>query len=144
MIVSPNGVVITNNHVIELGSQGAARQITVTRRPDPVLAANLVGTNSQGRRGLKIDSATDLPTITFRNSSDRRSAMPSWRSATRRSRGRHTDGHPGHRLCARAQGDRGGESSETETLYSMMQTDAAINPGNSGGPAHRHRARSSA
>ena len=70
MIISKKGLVVTNNHVIAAAVNGGS--ITVTRsgttKSEP---ATLVGTNPIDDVALiRIDSASNLPAVTFGNSND--------------------------------------------------------------------------
>ena len=107
MIISPDGLVVTNNHVIAAAVSGGT--ITVTRTgTTTVLPATLLGTNSTDDVALlRIDGASGLPTVTFGNSNllVAGDAVVAIGNALGPRRG-HPDGHPGHRLGARAHGHR--------------------------------------
>ena len=138
MIITSNGEVITNNHVIELYSQGGGTgTITVTEygQTKP-LAATLVGYDqSKDVALLKINNASDLPTITFGNSGKTvvGDAVVAIGNALGLAAGTPTVTQGIISALGRSV-TAGGEGTQTETLQNMMQTDAAINPGNSGGP----------
>ena len=64
VIISPDGYIITNNHVIN-GSQ----QITVTLNDNKTYVAELIGTDEKTDIALlKIDADNDLPYTTFADS----------------------------------------------------------------------------
>lgn len=130
-IISSDGYVLTNHHVIG-GAENAQARIQVTlndgSRHDATYVASDVNTDVGV---LKIEGVSNLPTIEFGNS-DQLSVgqevvavgSPLGLSAT------VTSGIVSalNRPVRASQG--GGESS----LMDGIQTDAAINPGNSGGP----------
>ena len=138
MIITSNGDVITNNHVIELYSQGGnTGTITVTEygQTKP-LPTTLVGYDqSKDVALLKIDNASNLPTITFGNSGKTvvGDAVVAIGNALGLAAGTPTVTQGIISALGRSV-TAGGEGTQTETLQNMMQTDAAINPGNSGGP----------
>jgi serine protease Do len=122
MIISEDGYILTNNHVVE-----DAQTLTVTMTSGEEYDATIIGTDSDNDVALiKID-ATDLPTVSIGNSDDIQ---------------------VGQQVCAI--GNPLGELTNTLTVgyvsaldrevntdgtpINMLQTDCAINPGNSGGP----------
>ncbi len=138
MILTSDGEVITNNHVIELYSQGGnTGSITVTEygQTKP-LPATLVGYDqTKDVALLKINNTTNLPTVTFGNSSKAvvGDAVVAIGNTLGLSAGTPTVTQGiisalGRMVTA------GGLGTQTETLQNMIQTDAAINSGNSGGP----------
>lgn len=130
MIVSSNGEIVTNNHVIE-----GASYIKVAVLDRGTYAATVVGTDATADIAVvKINGVRNLPTVTFANSSAL--AVGSTVVAIGNAGGQ---GFPstvtsgavtalGRTITA---SDRTGSS---ETLAGMIQTDAVIEPGNSGGP----------
>jgi putative serine protease PepD len=136
MIVSSGGEVVTNNHVIALASDGGT--ITITRSgTTKSIPATLVGTDPTSDVALlQIKGASNLPTITFGDSSKSQvgDAVVAIGNALGLQAGTPTVTQGivsalGRTVTA---GDEG--TAATETLTNMIQTDAAINPGNSGGP----------
>ena len=134
MIISTDGEVITNNHVIS-----GATTITVTLYGQTKsLPPTLVGADpSSDVALLKIDSPpSNLQAITFGNS---RQLEGGRRRHRRRQRPgplggdahRHVGDRLGHRSHRRRPATAAGGT--TETLTDIIQTDAAINSGNSGG-----------
>lgn len=131
-IISSDGYVLTNHHVIE-GAAGSARtSITVTlndgSRHDATFIASDVNTDIGV---IKIDDVQGLPVISFGDSDQLRVGQqvvavgsPLGLSAT------VTTGIISALNRPVRAGQGGGESS----LMDGIQTDAAINPGNSGGP----------
>lgn len=130
-IVSSDGYVVTNHHVIEAASDGQAR-ITVTLNDGSRHEAKYVASDVNTDVGvIKIQSVSDLPVLEFGNSEDLRVGQqvvavgsPLGLSAT------VTSGIVSALNRPVRAGQGGGESS----LMDGIQTDAAINPGNSGGP----------
>ena len=138
MIISSTGEVITNNHVIELYSEGGdTGSITVTEYGQTkALPTTLVGYDqSKDVALLKITNGTTLPTITLGNSSKAvvGDAVVAIGNELGLAAGTPTVTQGIVSALGRSV-TAGGEGTETETLQNMIQTDAAINPGNSGGP----------
>lgn len=121
-ILSPNGYVATNYHVVE----GAAA-ITVTTHEGDVYEAKLVGYDSSNDVAvLKVD-AEELPAVTLGHSDDL--IIGDMVVAI---------GNPlGQLTATQTVGYVSGKNREVttdNTVINMIQTDAAINSGNSGGP----------
>lgn len=116
-IISPDGLVLTNAHVV----QGAPRTLTVTLADGRRLPADVI---AFGERGLdlavlKIRGQTNLPTV------------PLARSPVQVGQRAYAIGNP----FGRFQGTfTVGIVSRIDRERGLIQTDAAINPGNSGGP----------
>jgi S1-C subfamily serine protease len=138
MIVTSNGEVITNNHVIELYNQGGGSgSITVTeygqKKAQP---ATLIGYNTQDDVALlKITNASGLKTVTFGSSAKTEvgDAVVAIGNALGLAAGTPTVTQGIVSALGRSV-TAGGEGTESENLTNLIQTDAAINPGNSGGP----------
>ena len=138
MIITSDGEVITNNHVIELYSQGGSTgSITVTEYGQTkALPATLIGYDqSKDVALLKINDASGLPTVTFGNSSKAvvGDAVVAIGNALGLSAGTPTVTQGIVSALGRSV-TAGGVGTQTETLQNLIQTDAAINAGNSGGP----------
>ncbi len=134
MIISKNGLVVTNNHVIANAVNGGSITVTpsgsTTSEP-----ATLVGTNPIDDVALiRIDGAHGLPTVTFGNSNAlvAGDAVVAIGNALGLAAGTPTVTQG--IVSALGRTVTAGTSTATETLTNMIQTDAAINPGNSGGP----------
>ncbi len=133
MIITPNGEVITNNHVIS-----GATSITVTLFGSlRALPATLIDTDPIDDVALlQIVNTSGLPTVSYGNSDDVQvgDAVVAIGNALGLSAGTPTvtQGIISAKGRTVQAGDGGGTT--TETLSNMFQTDAAINPGNSGGP----------
>ncbi|NNN02162.1 MAG: PDZ domain-containing protein [Acidimicrobiaceae bacterium] len=134
MIISANGLVVTNNHVIAAAVGGGT--ITVTRTGSTKsLPATLIGTNPVDDVALiRINGASGLPAVTFGNSNALvvGDAVVAIGNALGLAAGTPTVTQG--IVSALGRTVTAGTSNATETLNNMIQTDAAINPGNSGGP----------
>jgi S1-C subfamily serine protease len=138
MIITSDGEVITNNHVIELYTEGGDKgTITVTEYGQTkALPTTLVGYDqTKDVALLKINGASNLPTITFGDSSKAvvGDSVVAIGNALGLAAGTPTVTQGIVSALGRSV-TAGGEGTQTETLQNMIQTDAAINPGNSGGP----------
>ena len=130
-IISSDGYVITNHHVIEAAGNAGGR-VTVTLNDGSRRPATFVASDVNTDVGvIKIEDVTDLPTLEFGNSDNLKVGQqvvavgsPLGLSAT------VTTGIVSALNRPVRAGQGGGESS----LMDGIQTDAAINPGNSGGP----------
>jgi serine protease Do len=125
VIISPDGYIVTNNHVID-----GATQIKVTLNDRRVLTGKLVGTDKLTDIAIVKVDATNLPSIAWGDSAKL---------------------HPGQTVLAFGSPFGSLQFSVTRGIISalnrpnnfsdnrrapggLIQTDAAINPGNSGGP----------
>lgn len=132
-IISSDGMVLTNNHVIADALNNPQAQLTVTLHNGDTHPADVIaGDGSTDIAVIKIRDVAGLPVINFGNSDDLNVGQqvvaigsPLGLSATVTSGIVSALNRP-----VRASGGNGGESS----LIDAVQTDAAINPGNSGGP----------
>jgi S1-C subfamily serine protease len=129
-VLSSDGVIVTNNHVVD-----GATTITVTLADGRKLDARVLGRDANTDLAvLKVD-ATGLPAVKL----GRSDALVVGDSVVAIGNALALDGGPtvtqgivsavDRTISA---GDPGGQG--TETLRHLLQTDAAINPGNSGGP----------
>jgi serine protease DegQ len=120
VIVSPNGYILTNHHVVE-----AADEIQVALANGQTLPARVVGADPETDLAvLKID-ANDLPAITFAQVDSLK--VGDWVLAV---------GNPfgvGQTVTAGIVSALGRTHLGINTFENFIQTDAAINPGNSGG-----------
>ncbi|MDZ7735985.1 MAG: DegQ family serine endoprotease [Gammaproteobacteria bacterium] len=119
-IISSDGYVITNNHVVK-----DAKEIIVRLADRREYVAEVVGTDARSDLAvLKIDGE-DLPIVRLGNSSDLK--VGEWVLAI---------GSPfgfDHSVTAGIVSAKG-RSLPNENYVPFIQTDVAINPGNSGGP----------
>jgi len=120
VIISPDGHIITNNHVI-----AGSDKISITLNDNRVYEARVIGTDEKTDIALlKIDADEPLPSIQFGDSDNTK--VGEWVLAV---------GNPFNLtstvtagiISAKAR-DLSGRNSQ-----SFLQTDAAVNPGNSGG-----------
>ena len=121
-IISPDGYIVTNNHVIE-GADDI--QIEMFGTDGKTFTAKLIGKDEKTDVALlKIESPTPLPFVTFGNSDKMR--VGDWVIAMGNPLGQ------GFSVSAGIVSARGRELNGTYDDF--LQTDAAINKGNSGGP----------
>lgn len=119
-LISADGYVVTNNHVIE-----DADEIEVELRNGEKRAAVIIGTDERTDIALlKIETDDPLPFVTFGNSDEMR--VGDWVLAIGNPLGQ------GFSVSAGIVSARGRELSGSYDDF--LQTDAAINRGNSGGP----------
>jgi putative serine protease PepD len=133
MIITPNGEVVTNNHVIT-----GATTITVTLWGKTTsMPATLIDTDpSNDVALLQITGASNLPTVSYGNSDHVQvgDAVVAIGNALGLSAGTPTVTQGIISASGRTVQASDSSGSTTETLTNMFQTDAAINTGNSGGP----------
>ncbi|HEY7915937.1 MAG TPA: trypsin-like peptidase domain-containing protein [Acidimicrobiales bacterium] len=131
MILTPDGEVLTNSHVVSGASSVTVTLFGQTR----ALPAHLVGNDPGNDLALvQIDQASNLPTVTLGNSGRTRvgdSVLAIGNALALAGGPTVTEGIiSAENRSLSAQNDSG----QTENLSGLLQTDAAINPGNSGGP----------
>jgi len=124
-IISEDGIIITNNHVVK-----GAESVTVTLDDGRTLPADMDTVVTDWLTDLavfRID-AENLPAATVGESAELR--VGDWVVAIGNSLGEGIRATQGivSRQDVSVQVDQG------QTLYGLIETDAAINPGNSGGP----------
>ncbi|MCK7590863.1 trypsin-like peptidase domain-containing protein [Subsaxibacter sp. CAU 1640] len=120
VIISPDGYIITNNHVIN-----GARQLSITLNDNKIYPAKLIGTDEKTDIALlKIDADDDLPYVTFGDSDQAK--VGEWVLAV---------GNPFNLTSTVTAGIISAKSRDLSGVnaQSFIQTDAAVNPGNSGG-----------
>ncbi len=122
-IIDESGLIVTNNHVVE-----GANSITVTLedgrnfpaqvvRTDPVSDLAVIKINAQNLKAAKVGDSSKL-------------RVGDWVAAIGNSLGQGISATKGIVSALGVSVSVGAG----ETLYDLIQTDAAINPGNSGGP----------
>lgn len=123
VIVSKDGYIVTNNHVIE-----GAQEISITLNDGKEFTARLIGRDpTTDIAVLKIDGS-ELPYLTFSNSDDVK--LGEWVLAV---------GNPFNLTSTVTAGIISAKSrnigiiEERSAIEAFLQTDAAVNPGNSGG-----------
>lgn len=120
VIISPDGYIITNNHVID-----GARDLSITLNDNRSYEAELIGTDPKTDIALlKIDAGDDLPFATFGDSDQAK--IGEWVLAV---------GNPFNLNSTVTAGIISAKSRDLsgQNYQSFIQTDAAVNPGNSGG-----------
>jgi serine protease Do len=120
-IVSRDGVILTNNHVV-----GDADKVTVTLQDGREFDAKLVGTDPHTDVAVIRIDADDLPALPLGDSDNLE--VGEWVVAV---------GNPfglSHTITAGVVSAKGRSSVGIAEYENFIQTDAAINPGNSGGP----------
>ena len=119
-IISSDGLLVTNNHVIE-----NADEIKIEMLNGEILEAKVLGTDPKTDVALlKVESKTKLPFVEFGNSDDAR--VGDWVLAI---------GNPLGQGFSVSAGIISARGRDLQGPYDdFIQTDAAINRGNSGGP----------
>lgn len=120
VIISEDGYIVTNNHVIK-----DASEIEITLNNKKSYKAKLVGTDSKMDIALlKIDADEKLPYTPFANSDDVK--VGEWVLAV---------GNPYNLTSTVTAGivSAKARNLSNDGIQSFIQTDAAVNPGNSGG-----------
>jgi serine protease DegQ len=120
VIVSPNGYILTNHHVVE-----AADEIQVALADGSTLPAHVVGADPETDLAVLKINASNLPAITFAQADSLN--VGDWVLAV---------GNPfgvGQTVTAGIVSALGRTHLGINTFENFIQTDAAINPGNSGG-----------
>jgi Do/DeqQ family serine protease len=120
VIISSDGYIITNNHVIK-----GASEIEVTLDNKKTLKAELIGTDPTNDVALLKVNSNDLPYIPFGNSDNVK--VGEWVLAV---------GNPYNLTSTVTAGivsAKGRDLDGNNGVDSFIQTDAAVNPGNSGG-----------
>jgi Do/DeqQ family serine protease len=122
IIVSPDGYVLTNNHVL---GQGSLQQVTVILADRRERPAKLIGVDPNTDLALLKIAEKNLPTIAWGDSAQLKVAE--WVLAV---------GNPyqlGQTVTLGIVSGLNRSYDDVSTLVDYIQTDAAINPGNSGG-----------
>ena len=121
VIISPDGYIVTNNHVIE-----GASEIEITLNNRKKLKAVLVGADKDNDIALlKVETDEDLPNLPFGNSDNAK--VGEWVLAV---------GNPYNLTSTVTAGivsAKGRDLKGNSNVEAFIQTDAAVNPGNSGG-----------
>lgn len=120
VIISPDGYIITNNHVIK-----DAQQISITLNNNKSYVAELIGTDSKTDIALlKIETDESLPYATFADSDEAK--VGEWVLAV---------GNPFNLTSTVTAGIISAKARDLSGVnaQSFIQTDAAVNSGNSGG-----------
>ncbi len=121
VIISPDGYIVTNNHVID-----GASNLEITLNNQKKYPAKLIGTDAANDIALlKIEAEIDLPYVPFADSDTIK--IGEWVLAV---------GNPYNLTSTVTAGivsAKGRDLEGNRNIESFIQTDAAVNPGNSGG-----------
>lgn len=130
VIISDDGYIVTNNHVISDGGQGVADEITVTLSNKRTYKARVIGKDASSDIAvLKIDG-TGFPFLLYGNSDNVK--LGQWVLAIGYPLTLETTVTAGIISAKGRSIGINGRQSETP-IESFIQTDAAVNQGNSGG-----------
>jgi serine protease Do len=125
-IISADGYVVTNNHVITAEGRGTVEEITVTMPDGTEYPAELIGADAASDLAvLKIERGSDFPFVHFGDSSQAR--VGDWVIAIGNPFG--LGGTVTSGIVSSVLRNTGGGAYDR-----YIQTDASINRGNSGGP----------
>jgi S1-C subfamily serine protease len=131
MIVTADGYVITNKHVIS----GANKLTVIMDNGDTYDDVSIVGTDPLNDVAyLKINGASDLPTVALGDSKTIAVGQPVLAIGNALGAYQNTVTQGIVSGIGRTVTAYDSDGSNGEQLSDMIQTDAAINPGNSGGP----------
>ena len=125
VIISPNGYIVTNNHVVE-----GATNLQVTMTNHEILSGKVVGTDKLTDLAVVKIEGSDLPTLPWGDSSQVRAGQSVL--AVGNPFGQEFEFSVTHGIVSGV--GRPQLSQNLRALGDFIQTDAAINPGNSGGP----------
>ncbi|MGB5190390.1 trypsin-like peptidase domain-containing protein [Robiginitalea sp.] len=118
VIISPDGHIVTNNHVI-----AQATQLSVTLNNNKTYEATVVGTDPTSDIALiKVETEEPLPYLVFGDSDNVK--LGEWVLAV---------GNPFNLTSTVTAGIVSAKARNLGRNQSFIQTDAAVNPGNSGG-----------
>jgi len=128
-IVSEDGYVLTNSHVVE-----GATEIVITTPGGEQHAGELVGIDNVSDLALVKIQGNDFPSVTFGNSDD--IVIGEWVVALGNPFGLFDVSYQPTATAGIISGTHMdfGEQSKGQRYQDMIQTDASINTGNSGGP----------
>lgn len=127
-IISPDGYVVTNDHVA-----GSATQITIALPDGTTREARLIGSDPATDLALlKMDADTPLPFLEFELTTD--AMVGEWAIALGNPFGLFEASDPSVTVGVVSAIGRDLQPQENRFYLDMIQTDAAINRGNSGGP----------
>ncbi len=128
VIISPNGYILTNNHVVVGAKDDGIEVILNDKRK--FKNAKIIGTDPTTDMAVIKIEANDLPTASIGNSEDLQ--VGEWVIAVGNPLGLQSSVTAGI-VSAIGRGNIG-VIRDSYGIESFIQTDAAINPGNSGGP----------
>jgi S1-C subfamily serine protease len=131
MILTPDGLILSNNHVI---ADSSTVKVTIGGRGD-ALDAEVIGYSvTEDVALLQItDDVSNLPTVTIGDADTVRVGDPIVAIGNALGRGGVPPARAG-KVTALDQDVTASGGGRQETLHNMIQVDAAIRPGDSGGP----------
>ncbi|HEY6506238.1 MAG TPA: trypsin-like peptidase domain-containing protein [Chitinophagaceae bacterium] len=130
VLISDDGYIVTNNHVISDGGTGVADEITVTLSSKKVYKAKVIGRDpSSDIAVLKVDG-TNLPYLIYGNSDNVK--LGQWVLAVGYPLTLETTVTAGI-VSAKGRSIGINQRQSQTPIESFIQTDAAVNQGNSGG-----------
>ncbi len=130
VLISDDGYIVTNNHVISDGGNGVAEEVTVTLHSKKVYKAKVIGRDpSSDLAVLKIDG-TGFPYLVYGNSDNLKLAQ--WVLAVGYPLTLETTVTAGI-VSAKGRAIGINQRQSQTPIESFIQTDAAVNQGNSGG-----------
>jgi serine protease Do len=134
MILTSNGYILTNNHVVPQGSQS----LSVTTSNQQQYAGRVVARNTSRDLALIKIKATNLSIVKLGDSSQIvvGDSVIAIGNALGQFQNTVTEGiiSGTNRSVEAGDSSASGLTTSSESLSGLLQTDAAINPGNSGGP----------
>jgi putative serine protease PepD len=124
VVVSPEGYILTNNHVVE-----GAETITVSFGPGEEIEAELIGTDPPTDLAvIKIDPPPDIPVASLGDSDNISVGMTAIAIGNPFSLERTVT------VGVVSSVNRTLDAETGDIIFGIIQTDASVNPGNSGGP----------
>ena len=133
-IISPDGYIVTNDHVVSnRGIEVNATEITIAFPDGTQMAAELVGTDPETDIALlKVEPDEALPYLAFEE--DEGAVVGEWAIALGNPFGLFEAAEPTVTVGVVSAVGRDFPAQQGRVFRDMIQTDAAINRGNSGGP----------
>lgn len=132
VIISEDGYIITNNHVIsDAGGQGLADEITVTLNNKKSYKAKLIGKDASSDLAVLKIEGKGLPFLLYGNSDNVK--LGQWVLAVGYPLSLETTVTAGI-ISAKGRNIGINQRQSQTPIESFIQTDAAVNQGNSGGP----------
>ncbi len=131
VIVSDDGYIVTNNHVVSLGDDKLITEVKVTLSDNREFKAKVVGRDSKTDLAVLKINTTGLPAIQKGNSDNLR--IGEWVLAIGYPYNIGTTVTAGIISAKNRKFDDSDRNAGNDKIQDFIQTDAAVNPGNSGG-----------
>ncbi|PAP75201.1 S1C family serine protease [Rubrivirga marina] len=133
-IISPDGYIVTNDHVVSNGGVAVeSTEITIAFPDGTQMQAELVGTDPETDIALlKVEPDASLPYLAFEEQED--AVVGEWAIALGNPFGLFEAAEPTVTVGVVSAVGRDFPAQQGRIFRDMIQTDAAINRGNSGGP----------